>query len=168
MPHALQHRIPRVALGCQHVRVPCCQGKRYGVAGDVHLKHSRGLSVVSVRPCTAPSGKRIVNTSDEPERFTLMQAWPVAQTNGRTAPDSNGAGDTIANPYQAPVVVWYKHDLRVHDHPGLSKALSSNRPVVGFFCFDEDVFSDQVCRPALPECIQLEKLVDCPPRSQNV
>ena len=71
-----------------------------------------------------------------------MQAWPVASTNGRAAPDSNGASEPSP---QAPVVIWYKHDLRVHGHPGLREALSSNRPVVGFFCFDEDVFSDQVC-----------------------
>lgn len=79
--------------------------------------------------------------------WNLMQAWPEAFSNGKLTPDSNGTNQPRRTPpmkQESPVVVWYKHDLRVHDHPGLSKALASKRPVVAFFCFDDLAWSDQV------------------------
>ena len=32
--------------------------------------------------------------------------------------------------------VWYKHDLRTDDHPGLIAAAAAGGPVVPFYCFD--------------------------------
>lgn len=32
--------------------------------------------------------------------------------------------------------LWYKHDLRLDDHPGLAHARASGRPIVPCFCFD--------------------------------
>jgi deoxyribodipyrimidine photolyase len=58
----------------------------------------------------------------------------------------------------------------VHDHPGLQHALATQRPVIGFFCFDESVLSDQCTELWGPESIrravaclqeQLEQL-NCP------
>jgi deoxyribodipyrimidine photo-lyase len=37
----------------------------------------------------------------------------------------------------APALVWFGRDLRVHDHPALSAALEEQRPVVPVFCFDD-------------------------------
>lgn len=34
------------------------------------------------------------------------------------------------------VQIWFKHDLRVDDHPGLQTALSSGKEIVPVFCFD--------------------------------
>ena len=35
-----------------------------------------------------------------------------------------------------PVVVWFRRDLRLHDHPALADALASGRPVAPLFVFD--------------------------------
>ena len=32
--------------------------------------------------------------------------------------------------------VWYKHDLRTDDHPGLTAAATGGGPIVPFYCFD--------------------------------
>jgi deoxyribodipyrimidine photo-lyase len=34
-------------------------------------------------------------------------------------------------------IVWYRRDLRVHDHPALRAALEADDRVVPVFCFDE-------------------------------
>jgi hypothetical protein len=62
--------------------------------------------------------------------------WVYAQAaqNGE-APDAQE---------RRPVIVWYKHDLRTHDHAGLSKALASGRPAFAFFCFDPKTLGDQL------------------------
>ena len=36
---------------------------------------------------------------------------------------------------------WHRRDLRTHDNRGLSAALSSGRPVVAFFCFDQTILN---------------------------
>lgn len=35
-------------------------------------------------------------------------------------------------------LVWFKHDLRIDDHPGLQKALDIGAPVVPYFCLDPE------------------------------
>lgn len=52
-------------------------------------------------------------------------------------------GHAAAPVEQPPVVVWFKHDLRSTDHPGLTRAIASRRPVIAFFCFDPAILSDQ-------------------------
>ena len=32
--------------------------------------------------------------------------------------------------------IWFKHDLRLDDHPGLQKALTAGNDVIPVFCFD--------------------------------
>lgn len=38
-------------------------------------------------------------------------------------------------------VVWFKHDLRIDDHPGLVAAVSQHRTVVPFYVFDPRMLS---------------------------
>lgn len=37
-------------------------------------------------------------------------------------------------------LVWFRSDLRVHDHPGLAAAMASGEPVLGFFLWPERWF----------------------------
>ena len=38
--------------------------------------------------------------------------------------------------------VWYKHDLRLDDHPGLVSAARSSSAIVPLFCFDPVLHGD--------------------------
>ena len=38
-----------------------------------------------------------------------------------------------------PVLVWFRRDLRLGDHPALTAACASGRPVIGVFLHDETV-----------------------------
>ena len=38
----------------------------------------------------------------------------------------------------APVIVWFRDDLRVSDHPALAEAARSDRPVVCLYVLDEE------------------------------
>ena len=40
-----------------------------------------------------------------------------------------------------PALVWFKHDLRLDDHPGLQAALENGTPVIPVFCFDPRHYS---------------------------
>ena len=39
-------------------------------------------------------------------------------------------------------LVWYRNDLRIRDHQGLSKAIDSNRQVVAYFNFNPNFFKE--------------------------
>ena len=39
-------------------------------------------------------------------------------------------------------LVWYRNDLRIKDHKGLSKAIDSNRQVVAYFNFNPNLFKE--------------------------
>ena len=39
-------------------------------------------------------------------------------------------------------LVWYRNDLRIKDHQGLSKAIYSNRQVVAYFNFNPNLFKE--------------------------
>ena len=39
-------------------------------------------------------------------------------------------------------LVWFRNDLRVDDHNGLKIALDNSNKVVGFYCFNPKVFSE--------------------------
>ena len=36
-----------------------------------------------------------------------------------------------------PVILWFRNDLRLHDHPGVSAALKSGRPILPLYIWDE-------------------------------
>jgi deoxyribodipyrimidine photo-lyase len=46
-----------------------------------------------------------------------------------------------------PVVVWFRRDLRLHDHPALSDAIASGRPVAPLFVFDPSVLHGRFASP---------------------
>ena len=39
-------------------------------------------------------------------------------------------------------LVWFRNDLRVDDHNGLKLAINNSNKVVGFYCFNPKVFSE--------------------------
>ena len=39
----------------------------------------------------------------------------------------------------SPIIVWFRRDLRVNDHPALSAAQATGRPVIPLFILDEVV-----------------------------
>ncbi len=41
--------------------------------------------------------------------------------------------------HTGPVIVWFRADLRLHDHPALHAAVSSGRPVLPLFIFNEEL-----------------------------
>lgn len=49
---------------------------------------------------------------------------------------------------QGPILVWFKHDLRISDHPGLLAAAATGRPVVPFFCLDPEAYADLALQPS--------------------
>jgi deoxyribodipyrimidine photo-lyase len=56
-----------------------------------------------------------------------MNATPTDQTHARATPADPGA----------PVIVWFRRDLRLADNPALQRALSLGRPVIPVFVLDE-------------------------------
>ncbi|CAG9461763.1 unnamed protein product [Pedinophyceae sp. YPF-701] len=50
------------------------------------------------------------------------------------AKEDTGKQVKLAN--DGPVVVWFKNDLRLDDHPGLVRALATGRPVIPLFVLD--------------------------------
>ena len=43
--------------------------------------------------------------------------------------------------------VWFKHDLRTDDHPGLLSAAAAAAPLVPCFCFDERLYGQLLRTP---------------------
>ncbi|MGK7947027.1 MAG: DASH family cryptochrome [Microcystaceae cyanobacterium] len=43
---------------------------------------------------------------------------------------------------QPRILIWYRNDLRIHDHQPLDKALSQNALVIPFYCFDDRQFEE--------------------------
>jgi deoxyribodipyrimidine photolyase len=46
-----------------------------------------------------------------------------------------------------PVIVWFRRDLRVHDHPALSEAVRTGAPVVPLFVFDPRLVDGRFASP---------------------
>ncbi|RBO86083.1 cryptochrome/deoxyribodipyrimidine photo-lyase family protein [Marinomonas aquiplantarum] len=44
---------------------------------------------------------------------------------------------------QAPVVVWFKRDLRLTDHEPLQQAINSQRPIILFYVFEPSLVADE-------------------------
>ncbi|MCT7967241.1 DASH family cryptochrome [Laspinema sp. D1] len=40
-----------------------------------------------------------------------------------------------------PIILWYRNDLRVHDHEPLHRAIQNHAPIVPIYCFDPRQFS---------------------------
>lgn len=40
----------------------------------------------------------------------------------------------------SPILIWYRNDLRLHDHQPLQQALKAKTPIIPFYCFDERQF----------------------------
>lgn len=50
----------------------------------------------------------------------------------------------MADPYvdsDAPVLLWFRTDLRLRDHPGVAQALASGRPIIPLFIWDKALYS---------------------------
>jgi deoxyribodipyrimidine photo-lyase len=47
----------------------------------------------------------------------------------------------------APVIVWFRRDLRLHDHPALTDALRSGHPVVPLFVLDPRILHGRFASP---------------------
>jgi hypothetical protein len=58
------------------------------------------------------------------------------------------------------VQVWFKHDLRVEDNPGLLAAVGARSPIIPFFCLDPQLFAHLSLTPAGPEGNGNEQQVD--------
>ncbi|KIY97498.1 hypothetical protein MNEG_10465 [Monoraphidium neglectum] len=56
-------------------------------------------------------------------------------------------------PGQGPILVWFKHDLRVSDHPGLLAAAATGRQVIPFFCLDPEAYADLALQPSGPRAL---------------
>jgi deoxyribodipyrimidine photo-lyase len=41
-------------------------------------------------------------------------------------------------------LVWFRNDLRIHDHEALTKAIAKHNTIIAFYCFDERHFAKDV------------------------
>jgi hypothetical protein len=65
--------------------------------------------------------------------------------------------------------VWFQHDLRMSDHPGLLAAVNSGaQHVVPFFCLDPQLYAPLCLIPAGPASEQLSQASVCIPSSSTV
>ena len=39
------------------------------------------------------------------------------------------------------ILIWYRHDLRLHDHEALGQALKENAQIIPVYCFDTRQFA---------------------------
>jgi deoxyribodipyrimidine photo-lyase len=50
----------------------------------------------------------------------------------------------MTEPYvdsNSPIILWFRRDLRLKDHPGVLSALQSNRPIVPVYIYDEAIYT---------------------------
>ena len=40
-----------------------------------------------------------------------------------------------------PVILWFRNDLRLHDHPGVMSALDSGRPIIPVYIYDQTLYA---------------------------
>ncbi|RVW90612.1 hypothetical protein CK203_038795 [Vitis vinifera] len=60
--------------------------------------------------------------------------FPLAASKGA---ESSAIDDSVA-------VLWFKHDLRIDDHPGLVAAASRHRTVIPLYVFDRRILSREL------------------------
>ena len=44
----------------------------------------------------------------------------------------------VASDAARPALIWFRRDLRLHDHPALNAAVRAGRPIVPFYVLDEE------------------------------
>lgn len=100
---------------------------------SLHFRHAiisnslrkRGIGPQIIIPCRPSSSK-------------FRNLCTVAATRlPNAASNSNG-----------PTILWFKHDLRIDDHPGLHEALVAKKDIIPFFCFDPKRYEAVVHSPA--------------------
>lgn len=57
----------------------------------------------------------------------------------------------------SPIILWFRRDLRLGDHPALSAACETGRPIIPLFIYDE-VFQDQGAAPRMRLGLSVESL----------
>ncbi len=68
------------------------------------------------------------------QQYTLLnRSRSIVSKTSATTPTSESHPAPVGD---APVIVWFKHDLRIDDHPGLHQALATSKTIIPFFCFD--------------------------------
>lgn len=75
-----------------------------------------------IRQSSGRRGTRAVRASALPEG---PASFPATETAG-------------------PLLVWFKRDLRIDDHPGLHMAICSGRTIVGLFVLDRDLYEGMI------------------------
>ncbi|KAK9836731.1 hypothetical protein WJX74_006975 [Apatococcus lobatus] len=118
------------------------------------LRHS--CHTVFVKLGKVPLGKRF----EERRRFPSLTSKPAGSHRtcrvyagkgaSRSYRGKSGAAKTsrpVAATLARPCVVWFKHDLRLDDHPGLAAALEAGDPIIPFFCFDPAMYAHLVRLP---------------------
>ena len=75
----------------------------------------------------------------------LLHAPPLRRCRQRTAVSCSAAAQVSGGGGAA--VVWFKHDLRVDDHPGLVAACADRRrPVLPLYVFDRRILAGELLR----------------------
>lgn len=80
-----------------------------------------------------------LNKSLWKHHHTLHKYTLIASVRGKissssaTSPTSQS---NLAHVDDTPVILWFKHDLRIDDHPGLHQALATSNTIIPVFCFD--------------------------------
>src|SRR5690606_1100439 len=82
------------------------------------------------RPQRARSG----DPGPVPRRFHRLPARPRAGPPRGASPPQAGAQGLVT----APLLLWFRKDLRLADNPALQAAVGSGRPVVAVFILDDE------------------------------
>lgn len=73
-----------------------------------------------------------------------LQRALAARPATAAIPAAAAAASTVQ---PAPCILWFKHDLRLDDHPGLQAALQSGGPLLPVYCFDPAHYSSLLQMP---------------------
>jgi len=75
---------------------------------------------------------------------------PVSASSGDSVTTTATSPEEAGNRHRqdtATSILWFKHDLRIDDHPGLHEALSLGEHVIPVFCFDSSRYLQLVHSP---------------------
>lgn len=79
--------------------------------------------------------------------FNVLPSKLIIQSVNKRAIRRNGRNGlvrTCCSSQAAPALVWFKHDLRLDDHPGLHRVVEQGNQVVPIFVFDPKIYSSVV------------------------
>jgi len=109
-------------------------GRLQGPKGLMSRKLSRNINL------TRPQQNHFsLNKSLWEHYHGLPKYTSIASVRGKILNTSATSPKSQSNPAtvkDAPVILWFKHDLRIDDHPGLHQAFTSSNTIIPFFCFD--------------------------------